>query len=91
MVLSSRMPGKRALNGASRAYVGFWFHCSPNPKTVRNEAQAQELINEGWLLLGLFDRQDGTDQYVEYHLGFPKEATQGQAGVFLPKRMRSDG
>ena len=32
MVLSSRMPGKRALNGASRAYVGFWFHCSPNPK-----------------------------------------------------------
>ncbi len=26
------MPGKRALNGASRAYVGFWFHCSPNPK-----------------------------------------------------------
>ncbi|ARQ77181.1 hypothetical protein B6D87_23755 (plasmid) [Pseudomonas fragi] len=42
-------------------------------KTVRNEAQAQELINEGWLLLGLFDRQDGTDQYVEYHLGFPKK------------------
>ncbi|WP_421527593.1 hypothetical protein [Pseudomonas brenneri] len=33
MVLSSRMPGKRALNGASRAYVGFWFHCSPNPST----------------------------------------------------------
>ena len=60
-------------------------------KTVRNEAQAQELLNEGWLLLGLFDRQDGTDQYVEYHLGFPKEATKGQAGVFLPKRMRSDG
>ena len=27
-------------------------------KTVRNEAQAQELLNEGWLLLGLFDRQD---------------------------------
>ena len=31
------MPGKRALNGASRAYVGFWFHCSPNPKIVDAE------------------------------------------------------
>ena len=25
------MPGKRALSGGGRAYVGFWFHCSPNP------------------------------------------------------------
>ena len=25
------MLGKRALSGGGRAYVGFWFHCSPNP------------------------------------------------------------
>ncbi|EPG7476354.1 recombinase family protein, partial [Pseudomonas aeruginosa] len=25
------MPGKRALSGGGKAYVGFWFHCSPNP------------------------------------------------------------
>lgn len=26
------MPGKRALSGGGRAYVGFWFHCSPHPR-----------------------------------------------------------
>nr|APA32335.1 Uncharacterized protein [Pseudomonas fragi] len=49
-------------------------------KTVRNEAQAQELINEGWMLLGLFDRKDGNDQYVEYHLGKPKSEDGGLWG-----------
>lgn len=38
-------------------------------RTVRTEGQAQELLNDGWTLLGLFDRKDGNDQYVEYHLG----------------------
>lgn len=34
------MPGKRALSGGGRAYVGFWFHCSPNPNfhTLKCEA-----------------------------------------------------
>ena len=41
-------------------------------KTVTTEGQAQELLNEGWMLLGLFDRKDGNDQYAEYHLGKPK-------------------
>ncbi len=40
-------------------------------KTVTNQAAAQELLDEGWKLLGLFDRKDGNDQYVEYHLGKP--------------------
>lgn len=44
-------------------------------KTVRTEGQAQELLNAGWVLLGLFDRQDGNDQYVEYHLGKAAEPT----------------
>ena len=25
------MPGKKAPSAGGRAYVGFWFHCSPNP------------------------------------------------------------
>ena len=28
---SRRMPGKKAPSAGGRAYVGFWFHCSPNP------------------------------------------------------------
>jgi hypothetical protein len=46
-------------------------------KTVRNETQAQELLDAGWKLLGLFDRRDGNDQYVEYHLGNPSEPAKG--------------
>jgi len=38
-------------------------------KTVTVEAQAQELLNEGWMLLGLFDRQEGSSQWTEFHLG----------------------
>lgn len=45
-----------------------------NLKTVRTEGQAQELLNAGWVLLGLFDRKDGNDQYVEYHLGHADKA-----------------
>lgn len=33
IVLSRRMPGKKAQNGGGKAYVGFRFHCSPNPST----------------------------------------------------------
>ena len=25
------MPGKKTPKSVGRAYVGFWFHCSPNP------------------------------------------------------------
>lgn len=38
-------------------------------KTVTVEAQAQELLNEGWMLLGVFDRQEGSSQWTEFHLG----------------------
>ena len=38
-------------------------------KTVNHQSSAQELLDQGWTLLGLFDRKDGNDQYVEYHLG----------------------
>ncbi|MGV5329452.1 response regulator, partial [Pseudomonas aeruginosa] len=27
-------PGKKTPKSVGRAYVGFWFHCSPNPKTT---------------------------------------------------------
>lgn len=54
-------------------------------KTVTTEGQAQELLNAGWMLLGLFDRKDGNDQYVEYHLGKAQvqfsELTRRPAGV----------
>lgn len=56
-------------------------------KTVRTEGQAQELLNAGWVLLGLFDRKDGNDQYVEYHLGKAAELPD-QIGVALPARLR---
>lgn len=57
--------------------------------TVTTEAQAQELLDAGWNLLGLFDRRDGNDQYAEYHLGRAAESNdKGQARVFLPKRMQ---
>ena len=56
-------------------------------KMVTTQAQAQELLDAGWQLLGLFDRRDGNDQYAEYHLGRAAEST-GNARVFLPKRMQ---
>jgi hypothetical protein len=51
-------------------------------KTVRNEAQAQELLDAGWKLLGLFDRRDGNDQYVEYHLGLAAEPKPKEPSTF---------
>jgi hypothetical protein len=42
-------------------------------RTVTVEAHANTLLRDGWVLLGLFDRQDGSNQYVEYHLGYPAE------------------
>jgi len=54
---------------------------------VRTQAQAQELLDEGWQLLGLFDRRDGNDQYAEYHLGKAAEPN-SSGGMFLPARMR---
>ncbi len=50
-------------------------------KTVRTEAQAQELLNSGWVLLGLFDRKDGNDQYVEYHLGHADKAEKPKMNI----------
>jgi hypothetical protein len=55
--------------------------------TVTGQAQAQDLLDAGWKLLGLFDRQEGSSQWVEYHLGRAAEST-GQGGVLLPKRMQ---
>ena len=31
--MSRWAPGKKTPKSVGRAYVGFWFHCSPNPKT----------------------------------------------------------
>ena len=56
-------------------------------KMVTTQAQAQELLDQGWQLLGLFDRRDGNDHYAEYHLGKAAELPE-QVGVLLPKRMR---
>jgi hypothetical protein len=56
-------------------------------QTVTTQAQAQELLDDGWQLLGLFDRRDGNDQYAEYHLGKAAEST-NSGGVLLPKRMQ---
>ncbi|QZE37983.1 DUF805 domain-containing protein (plasmid) [Pseudomonas aeruginosa] len=30
--MSRWAPGKKTPKSVGRAYVGFWFHCSPNPK-----------------------------------------------------------
>jgi hypothetical protein len=43
-------------------------------QTVTTQAQAQELLDAGWQLLGLFDRLDGNDQCAEYHLGRAAES-----------------
>lgn len=56
-------------------------------KMVTTQAQAQELLDDGWQLLGLFDRRDGNDQYAEYHLGKAAEST-SQGGICLPKRLQ---
>lgn len=38
-------------------------------KTVNHQGPAQKLLDEGWTLLAVCVKQDGTDQYAEYHLG----------------------
>ncbi|TGB27728.1 hypothetical protein ECC04_015450 [Pseudomonas aeruginosa] len=32
--MSRWAPGKKTPKSVGRAYVGFWFHCSPNPKCL---------------------------------------------------------
>lgn len=56
-------------------------------KMVTTQAQAQELLDAGWQLLGLFDRRDGNDQYAEYHMGKAAEPT-SSGGLFPPARLR---
>ncbi|CAG8866724.1 hypothetical protein [Pseudomonas fluorescens] len=56
-------------------------------RTVNGVTQAQQLLDEGWSILAVCVIQDGNSQYAEYHLGKAAEST-GNAGVFLPKRMR---
>lgn len=52
-------------------------------KTVNNQEAAQELLGAGWILLGLFDRKDGNDQYVEYHLGLAAEEKPKEPSLFI--------
>ncbi|VVN44906.1 hypothetical protein [Pseudomonas fluorescens] len=54
---------------------------------VRTQAQAQALLDEGWQLLGVFDRGDGNDQYAEYHFGKTGEST-SSGKMFLLKQVR---
>lgn len=43
-------------------------------KIVPNQGPAQKLLNEGWVLFAVCVKQDGTDQYAEYHLGHADKA-----------------
>ena len=56
-------------------------------RTVNGATQAQELLDQGWVVLAVCVCQDGASQYAEYHLGKAAEPT-GNAGVFLPKRLQ---
>lgn len=59
-------------------------------KTVSHQGPAQALLNEGWVLLAVCVRQDGNDQYAEYHLGKSESPTeQDSIGVMMPARMRN--
>lgn len=49
------------------------LQCISEVKKVTTEAQVNKYLGEGWVLLGVFDRRDGSDQYVEYILGYPEE------------------
>lgn len=40
-------------------------------KIVNGQPQAQELLDEGWIILAVCVCQDGVNQYAEYHLGKP--------------------
>ncbi|WP_054895557.1 MULTISPECIES: hypothetical protein [unclassified Pseudomonas] len=56
-------------------------------RTVNHQSQAQRLVNEGWQILAVCVRQDGADQYAEYHLGnaMPPEPLE----KFDPETIRS--
>ena len=56
------------------------LHGIAEVKKVTTEAQTNELLTEGWVLLGVFDRRDGNDQYVDYILGYPSEPAKGFFG-----------
>lgn len=38
-------------------------------RTVNGITQAQQLLDQGWVILAVCVIQDGTSQYAEYHLG----------------------
>ncbi|HAV07051.1 hypothetical protein HBN77_22135 [Pseudomonas sp. WS 5018] len=40
--MSRWAPGKKTPKSVGRAYVGFWFHCSPNPTFEREIAAMLE-------------------------------------------------
>lgn len=40
-------------------------------KTVNHQGPAEQALREGWVLLAVCVKQDGNDQYAEYHLGKP--------------------
>ncbi|WP_085618904.1 MULTISPECIES: hypothetical protein [unclassified Pseudomonas] len=44
-------------------------------QTVNGHTQAQRLLDEGWRILAVCVRQDGSDQYAEYHLGHTRPAS----------------
>ncbi|EED43570.1 hypothetical protein EBI_27539, partial [Enterocytozoon bieneusi H348] len=47
---------------------------------ANSTVRANELLAEGWVLLGMYDRRDGNDEYVLYVLGFPGEPAAGFFG-----------
>lgn len=51
-------------------------------KTVPHQGPAQVLLDQGWTLLAVCVRQDGNDQFAEYHLGKPAEQPE-QVGMLL--------
>lgn len=48
-------------------------------KTVNHQGPAQKWLDEGWTLLAVCVKQDGSDQYAEYHLGKAAEQTTTEA------------
>ncbi|WVV48898.1 hypothetical protein THH46_10365 [Pseudomonas sp. NA13] len=59
-------------------------------KTVPHQGPAQALLDQGWVLLAVCVRQDGADQFAEYHLGLPGQASQG-SGVQQAVQMEVRG
>lgn len=54
-------------------------------KTVPNQGPAQKLLDEGWILLAVCVKQDGADQYAEYHLGKSAEQSNPKLDEFIAK------